>query len=348
MKDSMEGIEAKLQIGTDIKNVLYTMDKEFALTANYPKCWTQEFYYFMKTEYPGVNLVPVVRATGGTRQDLACEGAQALYMNRKYYTKFLDQILQAEDANILDRNMDLHLKCLEIVASARVHGIVHISLVLSHRFLSGKCHKFKSGFTALHMPTVLDEMEKGLEAVELDPTKFLHKEFMQGIFSKIKDECPELKDYINYIYTQKKSMTVDKTDRIYGIREYVNKLFDPQDETNQETHELTLVLGKRWAKVWLDEFHNTGTGKNTHKCLSSAGGVWSADTDTLSDDEISKYDGTQATNNVSEKGLGIKTGQIQTHNMISFTNASAIAMAKFNKAFALDHKDKKKMATTIH
>ena len=113
-----------------------------------------------------------------------------------------------------------------------------------------------------------------------------------------------------------------------------------QDETNQETHELTKVLGKRWAKVWLDEFRNTGTGKNTHKYLSSAGGVWSADT--LSDDEISKYDGTQATNNVSEKGLGIKTGQIQTHNMISFTNASAIAMAKFNKAFALDHKDKKK------
>ena len=124
----MEGIEAKLQIGTDIKNILYTMDKEFALTANYPKGWAQEFHYFMKTEYPGPNLVPVVRATGGTRQDLACEGAQALYMNRKYYTKFLDQILQAEDANILDRNMALHLKCLDIVASACVHGIVHISL----------------------------------------------------------------------------------------------------------------------------------------------------------------------------------------------------------------------------
>ena len=87
-----------------------------------------------------------------------------------------------------------------------------------------------------------------------------------------------------------------------------------------KTHELIKILGERWAKVWLDEFCNTGTGKNTHKYLTSAGGVWSADM--LSDDEIYKYDGTQATNNVSEKGLGLKTGQIQTHTMISFTNAS--------------------------
>ena len=56
---------------------------------------------------------------------------------------------------------------------------------------------------------VLDVRKIGLEDVVLDPTKFLHQEFMQGIFSKIEDECPEMKGYINYIYTQKKSMTVD-------------------------------------------------------------------------------------------------------------------------------------------
>ena len=322
------------------------MDKEFALTANYPKGSAKQFHKFMKTEYPGHNLVPVVRVTGGTRQDLACEGAQALYMNRKYCTKFLDQILQADDANILDRNLSLHLTCLELVASARVHGIVYVSLVLPHRFLSGKCHLFNSRFNAMYMPKVLDTMEDGLEEIVREPTKFLDKEFMQNMFSEFHETAPELEKYIEYILHQKKSMTVNKLDRIYGINEYVSELFDPQDETNQETHELTIVLGKRWTKVWLDEFRNTGTGKNTHKYLSSAGGVWSADT--LSDDEISKYDGTQATNNVSEKGLGIKTGQIQTHNMILFTNASVIALAKFNKSFALDHNDKEKIATSVH
>lgn len=136
-------------------------------------------------------------------------------------------------------------------------------------------------------------------------------------------------------------MTVDKTDRIYGIREYVKELFDPQDETNQETHKLTLVLGKRWAKVWLDEFRNTGKGKNTYKYLSSADGEWSAAK--VSEDAIERFSGgLEATDNVSEKALGMKTGAIQQNSMISFENASAISLAKFNKDLELDNEDESK------
>ncbi len=61
---------------------LRAVDKEFSLPANYPKGHGDMFKYWLELNHPGALLVPVERSSG-SRQDLACEGAAAVYWNRK-------------------------------------------------------------------------------------------------------------------------------------------------------------------------------------------------------------------------------------------------------------------------
>ena len=117
VRDSLERIPHKWRVGTSLMTLLYAVDKEFALACNYPKGRGDEFENMMWDIGENANLVPITQATGGTRQDIVCEGAQALYMNRKYYVQFLSHVIDSGTANILDSNIFVHLTCKEIIAS---------------------------------------------------------------------------------------------------------------------------------------------------------------------------------------------------------------------------------------
>lgn len=78
----LEDIDARYRVNTKMDAILRAVDKEFSLPANYPKGHGDEFKHWLKEYHPGALLVPVLRATG-SRQDLAVEGAGAVYWNRK-------------------------------------------------------------------------------------------------------------------------------------------------------------------------------------------------------------------------------------------------------------------------
>ena len=63
-------------------SVLCAIYKEFSLPANYPKGHRDMFKHWLQQHHPGGLLVPVER-TSGSQQDLAAEGAGAVYWNRK-------------------------------------------------------------------------------------------------------------------------------------------------------------------------------------------------------------------------------------------------------------------------
>ena len=71
--------------------VLRAVDKEFSLPANYPKGHGDQFKFWLKEYHPEVLLFIAVQRTSGSRQDLAVEGAAAVYWNQKYYIGFLDE-----------------------------------------------------------------------------------------------------------------------------------------------------------------------------------------------------------------------------------------------------------------
>jgi hypothetical protein len=81
LAEDLEGIDKRLRVGTTFDMVLIAIDKEFSIPANYPKGHGPEFKHWLKAHHPGALLVPVQR-TAGSRQDLATEGAAAVYWNR--------------------------------------------------------------------------------------------------------------------------------------------------------------------------------------------------------------------------------------------------------------------------
>ena len=86
----LEAIESRYIVSTIMDAVLRSIDKEFSHPANYPKGHVDVFKQRMKKYHPRAMLVPVSR-TSVSRQDLAVEGAVAVYWNRRCYVPFLGQ-----------------------------------------------------------------------------------------------------------------------------------------------------------------------------------------------------------------------------------------------------------------
>lgn len=78
----LNAIDFRLRVSTMFDAVLRALDKEFSLPGNYPKGHGPWFKHWLKAFHSGALLVPVER-TAGSRQDMACQGAAAVYWNRK-------------------------------------------------------------------------------------------------------------------------------------------------------------------------------------------------------------------------------------------------------------------------
>lgn len=66
---------------TEVEDLLQCVDKEFGLSANYAKGHGSIFETLMQTHHPNAYLFLIVRACGGTPQDLGVEGEPAVLMN---------------------------------------------------------------------------------------------------------------------------------------------------------------------------------------------------------------------------------------------------------------------------
>lgn len=71
-------IDFRLRVCTLFNAVLQSLDKKFSLPGNYPKGHGLWFKHWLKRNHPNLLLVPVQR-TAGSRQDLECKGAAAVY-----------------------------------------------------------------------------------------------------------------------------------------------------------------------------------------------------------------------------------------------------------------------------
>ena len=114
---------------------LRAVDKYFILPANYPKDCGNEFKHWLKLNHRGAFMVPVA-CTSGSRQDLAVEGAAAVYWNHKYYVEFLDERMKAARDNILQEV----LASVEMISLFRLFDIFHFTVCMPMRLLVGNTH----------------------------------------------------------------------------------------------------------------------------------------------------------------------------------------------------------------
>jgi len=73
LRASLNEIDPNLRVTASMSAIIRAVDKEFSLSANYPKGHGNLFQEWMREYHPGVLLMHVERAAG-SRQDLCTEG----------------------------------------------------------------------------------------------------------------------------------------------------------------------------------------------------------------------------------------------------------------------------------
>ena len=334
LKESLDLISFVLRVGTNFDGVLRALEKFFGECSNYPKGKGDIFCHWMRDYHPGTHLMPVERASG-SRQDLAVEGAGALYLNRPYYIEFLHECLSADDSgHILQENMFVVLSSVEMIAYARVCAILHIAICLPTRWLAGNCHKLAAyGFSVRSMGNIVDELEKAMEEIQQSPDMFLSESFMMSIFASIEAQVPPLSEYMKYFFEDKQSNTVGRRSKTLPYDELRAELFYPQDETNQRTTQVVHDLAFEVATSMLAELRDER--KATHNYLSSSDGRFSAENASAADHNACL--GKKASNDDAERPFACLTGNLQWFGRLGLSNAGGVAQARVNGDFERDH-----------
>ena len=199
----VDDIHFLLRVSTSIEAHLIAIEKEFGATANYAKGHGAQFIAWMKRYHPGALLFPVLRVTAGSRQDSGTEGAIVAYMNSKYYIQFLFQELAAKtkDHSILQKNLYIILRSSEMIASFRLLSIMHVAIVLPHRWLAGNAHLLADeNFGITDMAEVAQLIRDGLEEITSNGELILDQDCMMGTLKPIKDKVPAFKEYMEFMF----------------------------------------------------------------------------------------------------------------------------------------------------
>ena len=83
IKDNLEEIAPELRVSPSFENMCRAFDKEFSLSANYPKGWGYNFRIWMKENHSGELLFHVEHASKG-RMDVVLMAFMAIYWNSNY------------------------------------------------------------------------------------------------------------------------------------------------------------------------------------------------------------------------------------------------------------------------
>ena len=329
---SLDEIDPRLRVTASVTAIIRAVDKEFSLSANYPKGHGEMFLEWVQENHPGKLLMHVERASG-SRQDLCTGGSMAILMNYPLYLQFIDEELHKLNArretSILQRNLWFVLTSDEMIALVRLLSIIHLSMTMPLRWLAGKTHELrKYQWGPVSMGRAIDTLELKMEELSRNPKKIVDENFMMNMFAEYRDELPPFQEYWDVIY-KKKQMTVvarKSGTKVVHLARLRKQLFKPILQTEKDTTKRMIELAKIAADAILAELRDER--KATFKYRSRSGSPYSWRHS--SDERKKALLGKKATNDEAESALGGTTSQIQMFGRINIANAAAISDMKRN------------------
>lgn len=126
------------RMSVDGMDLIRAVFKEFHSSGEYAKGKGREFHMWCTVHHNSFPLLPFERVAG-SRQDLAFDGAVAIFWNRRVVIEFLQGLVQVPKANnILERFLSSVLRCNEITALLRVCTLFKFVFSEPMRWLAGK------------------------------------------------------------------------------------------------------------------------------------------------------------------------------------------------------------------
>ena len=341
LEESLAAIPSFYRVNMDIVQMYRGVEKMVGGTANYAKGSGKEFVYYKNEFHPETYLYPLVRACGGTRQDLSVEGAPSILMNLPLYLQFLHWrmgVCGTSGDGILATNLYLYLRSIEVVSLLRVLSILHISICMPIRWLAGKTAELSDyDFGHYDMGKALDILEDAFEAIIEDPSKFFDEDFMMGLFSEISDKVDPFKAYLEYMFEEKLGNIVvnskDEEDKVLPYDEIRAAVFYPNRKDIIQTDTLCRELAVTAATAFLIEFRDERKATSTY--LSSIEGKSSLAV--LTESQRKAGFGKESSNSTSESLHGTTTDILKRTGTIRLDHAAGDGMIKYNSHVDRDH-----------
>ena len=334
LESDLEDIHYSLRVTTDVINLLRAVEKYFGGEANYAKGKGAVFEHWMNRYHPAAYLFAVSRANGGSRQDIGVEGAVAVLMNTPFYLEFLIWRMRCGHTDgILERNLFMLLRSVEMISFLRVLSILHISICMPLRWLAGNCGNLASHkFGVADMATVVDTMDKAFAKVVQNGKKLLNEDFMMDMFDDLRKKLPPFHDYITYMFEERTSSRVVNSKLVEKVLPWDmlrSELFYPTRLDIVESTNYSVELASEAASIFCIEFRDEK--KATAKYLSAIGG--SKSMKKITEEECNAGLGVDASNSISESLHAAATENLKTFGTIDLQHSAGQGQTRHNKDF---------------
>jgi hypothetical protein len=334
LKEDMEQIPHQYRVAKTIADLLYQVDKEYSLTANYAKGHGSVYQDWKERFRPGKRYLAPTRVLGGNRQDSSFEGALPVYDGRADMLMFTNECLYSSD-NLLQRCLFIALGSMEVIAVLRVASILFLAVVVPLRWLAGHTHELMEyGWGERDMGRAVQMLYNAFQSIEEDGSLLLDEDYIMNIFSPFYAEIPPFKEYLDYFLRQKEG-NVNGSDaadaRVLPIDEAMVELFWPQRVENRQTTEYCHELAVGVAMTLLTEL--TNPKKSTHNYINDGALAYAKLTQKEKDASLGK----RANNDPSEGNFATFTDVLCTSNRISLGSAAGIGQTRYNKDMNRNH-----------
>jgi hypothetical protein len=310
---------------------LIQVDKEYNLNANYTKGHGDEFGDWWNRCHPGKRRLPIIRVSGGNRQDAAFEGALPVYDSLDEMLQFTLECLWCGSDNQLQRCLFLIMSSMEFVAQLRVASIFFFAVIVPMRWLAGNTHKLAHrNWGERSMSKAIDLLHTAFKKVAKDGRHFLDYNFIMNIFQPLYEQLPELRDYLDFFKEDKLGNVAGsycKGDRVPAMEQAMTEVFWPTKTRNRETTQFCRSLSVGIAVTLLTEMEHAH--KATSKYLSAVMGKCSQAVITNKEEMATL--GRRANNDPSEGAFATLTDILQYGGRISLQSAAALGQMRYNK-----------------
>lgn len=252
VEDDLAEFSSYERIDPEVMSLIRACFKQFHHGGEYCKGRGREFEAWRRKMKKTGAFIPFERAMG-SRQDLAFDGAVALFRNRLICLEFLRGYLDCpKSQNILDKSLYTVLRSNEVVASLRVSVLWKYLFSEPFRWIAGKASKLK-GWSYYKVGWALELVEKAMEEVVADPSRLLDPDF--DIFAPVAAELPEFAAWRKE-QLERKVLAEDGSEHDL-LREVLSEARAPTEGSgNAQATPMVLKLAKAMAEAALKKMHD--------------------------------------------------------------------------------------------